>query len=100
MYLGLVYTVAGFLGPLDVALDTFAKKISAPASEIATLRSALSVDGWLAWFVAIYAGPVALLLRSPFPRRTNIAVWVSGSADNAVLGQFAGGRCGSGRPGG
>ena len=74
MYLGLAYTVAGFFAPVGVALDTFAAKISVPVSEIAILRAALTVAGGVAWFLATYAGPVVSLLRSPFSRRTNIAL--------------------------
>jgi len=77
MYLGLAYTVAGFFAPLGVAIDTFAANISAPASEVAVLRPALSVAGGVAWFLATYAGPVVSLRRSPFPRRTNITLGVA-----------------------
>lgn len=77
MYLGLAHTAAGFFGPLGVALDTFAANVSARASEVAILHSALSVAGGTAWFLATYAGPVVSLLRSPFPRRTNIALAVA-----------------------
>ena len=74
MYLGLAHTVAGFFAPLDVAIDTFAANISDRASQIAILRAALSVAGGVAWFLATYAGPVVSLLRSPFDRRTNMAL--------------------------
>jgi hypothetical protein len=77
MYLGLAHTVAGFFGPLGVAFDTFAANISARTSEVAILHSALSVAGGAAWFLATYAGPVVSLLRSPFDRRTNIALGVA-----------------------
>jgi len=74
MYLGLAHTVAGFFGPLGVALDTFAANVSARASEVAILHLALSVAGGVAWFLATYAGPVVSLMRSPFDRRINIAL--------------------------
>lgn len=77
MYLGLAHTVAGFFAPMGVAIDIFAAKISAPASQVAILRAALTVAGGVAWFLAIYAGPVVSLLRSPFDRRTNIALGVA-----------------------
>ena len=77
MYLGLAHTVTGFFGPLGVALDTFATNISARASEIAVLHAAMSVAGGVAWFLAIYAGPVVSLLRSPFTRRTNITLGIA-----------------------
>jgi len=77
MYLGLAYTVAGFFAPLGVTLDAFAAKISAPASQVGVLRAALTVAGGLAWFLATYVGPAVSLRRSPFPRRTNIALAVA-----------------------
>ena len=77
MYLGLAYTVAGFFAPMGVAIDTFAAKISAPASQVVILRAALTVAGGVAWFLATYAGPAVSLLRSPFGRRTNIALGVA-----------------------
>jgi hypothetical protein len=77
MYLGLAYTVAGFFAPMGVAIDTFAAKISARASAVAILRAAVSVTGGTAWFLATYAGPAVSLRRSPFPRRTNIALGVA-----------------------
>ncbi len=77
MYLGLAYTVAGFFAPVGVAIDSFATNISARASQIAILRSALSVSGGVAWFLATYAGPLVSLRRSPFDRRTNIALGVA-----------------------
>jgi len=76
MYLGLAHTVAGFFSPLGVAIDTIAANLSAGTSEVVVLRTALSVAGGAAWFLATYAGPAVSLLRSPFPRRTNIALAV------------------------
>ena len=40
-----------------------------PRSQRATV-----VAGGAAWFLATYAGPVVSLVRSPFDRRTNIAL--------------------------
>jgi hypothetical protein len=77
MYLGLAHTVAGFFAPLDVAIDTLAANISDGTSQLAILRAALSFAGGTAWFLATYAGPVVSLLRSPFDRRTNIALGVA-----------------------
>ena len=77
MYLGLAYRVAGFFAPLGVAIDSFGANISAGTSEVVVLRAALSVAGGAAWFLATYAGPVVSLLRSPFPRRTNISLGVA-----------------------
>mgnify|MGYP000659294473 FL=1 len=77
MYLGLAHTVAGFFAPLDVAIDTLAANISADTSEVTILRGALSIAGGAPWFLATYGGPVVSLLRSPFPRRTNIVLAVA-----------------------
>ena len=77
MYLGLAHTVAGFFGPLGVALDTFAANISARASQVAILHAVMSVAGGVAWFLATYGGPGVSLLRSPFDRRTNITLGVA-----------------------
>ena len=77
MYLGLAYTVAGFFAPVGVTIDSFAANISARASAVVILRAALTVAGGLAWFLATYVGPAVSLRRSPFPRRTNIALAVA-----------------------
>ena len=77
MYLGLAHTAAGFFGPLGVALDTFAANVSASTSEVAILHAAVSIAGGTAWFLATYAGPLVSLLRSPFDRRTNIALAIA-----------------------
>lgn len=77
MYLGLAHTVAGFFAPLGVTIDTLAANISAGTSQVAILHAALSVAGGAAWFLAVYGGPVVSLLRSPFNRRTNIALGVA-----------------------
>jgi hypothetical protein len=77
MYMGLAHTIAGFFGPAGVAFEAFAASIPAHASQMPILHSALSVAGGVAWFLATYAGPVVSLLRSPFPKRTNIALGVA-----------------------
>jgi hypothetical protein len=82
MYLALAHTVAGFFWPWKEALEILATKLPERASEISVLHAALFVGGGAAWFLAIYAGPAVSLLRSPFPRRTNIAI---GSAYLIVL---------------
>ena len=77
MYLGLAHTVAGFFAPLTVSIDIFSAKLPDQASEIAILHSASLVAGGAAWFFANYIGPVISLVRSPFDRRTNIALGVA-----------------------
>jgi hypothetical protein len=82
MYLALAHTVAGFFEPLTAAIEIFSAKLPDQASEIAILHTASLVAGGVAWFLATYAGPVISLVRSPFPRRTNI---VLGAAYLVVL---------------
>jgi hypothetical protein len=77
MYLALAHTVAGFFAPLETAIDLIAVKLPDQASEISFIHAASLVAGGVAWFLAIYAGPVVSLVRSPFPRRTNIALGVA-----------------------
>ena len=74
MYLALAHTVAGFFQPWNGALDIFAAKLPAQATQIATLDAAMVIAGGTAWFLAVYAGPVVALVRSPFQRHINIAL--------------------------
>jgi len=74
MYLALAHTVAGFFAPLTASIEIFSAKLPDRASEIAILHTASLAAGGVAWFLAIYAGPVISLVRSPFSRRTNIAL--------------------------
>ena len=82
MYLALAHTVAGFFAPMTTSIEIFSAKLPDQASEIAILHTASLVAGGVAWFLATYAGPVISLVRSPFPRRTNI---VLGAAYLVVL---------------
>jgi hypothetical protein len=77
MYLALAHTVAGFFAPLTTSIEIFSAKLPDQASEIAILHTASLVAGGVAWFLATYAGPVVSLVRSPFQRRTNIALGVA-----------------------
>jgi len=77
MYLGLAHTLAGFFPPLAEAIEIFSANLPAHVSEISILRTAALVAGGSAWFLAIYAGPVVSLARSPFQRRTNIALGIA-----------------------
>ncbi len=77
MYLALAHTVAGFFGPWNAALEIFAAKLPDQASEIATLHTAMVIAGGAGWFLATYAGPAVSLVRSPFQRRTNIALGIA-----------------------
>jgi hypothetical protein len=77
MYLALAHTVAGFFGPWIAALEILAAKLPSHASESAILYASMVIAGGAAWFLAAYAGPVVSLVRSPFPRRTNIALGIA-----------------------
>ena len=77
MYLALAHTVAGFFAPLETAIDLIAVKLPDQASEISFIHTASLVAGGVAWFLATYAGPIVSLVRSPFPRRTNIALGIA-----------------------
>ena len=77
MYLALAHTVAGFFQPWNAALVIFAEKLSNHEIEIAFLHAAMVIAGGAAWFLATYVGPVVSLVRSPFQRRTNIALGVA-----------------------
>ncbi len=77
MYLALAQTVAGFFAPLSTSIELFSAKLPDQASEIVILHSASLVAGGVAWFLATYAGPAISLVRSPFQRRTNIALGVA-----------------------
>jgi hypothetical protein len=82
MYLALAHTLAGFFGPLAMTIKIVADKLPDKASEIYILKSASIGAGGIAWFVAVYVGPMVSLVRSPFQRHTNIAL---GSAYLVVL---------------
>ena len=76
MYLGLAHTLAGFFAPLAVSIEIFFAKIHVTTPEMAILRTATLIAGGLAWILATYVGPAASLMRSPFPRRINIALGI------------------------
>jgi hypothetical protein len=77
MYLGLAYTATGFFAPLSKSIEILAAKLPAQAAEFALLHTAALAVGGAAWFLAVYAGPVVSLRRSPFPRRINVALGVA-----------------------
>jgi len=74
MYLALAHTLAGFFGPLAESIQIVAGKLPDKAAEIYILKSASIGAGGVAWFVAVYVGPLVSLVRSPFQRRANIAL--------------------------
>ena len=74
MYAGLAYSVAGFFGPVILAIDQIAMT---PGQEMAVLTSAgtgITIIGGVAWLSAMYVGPAISLLRSPFGRAPTISL--------------------------
>jgi hypothetical protein len=74
MYLALAHTLAGFFGPLATTIKIVAGNLPHKAAEIHILKSAAIGTGGAAWFLAVYVGPLVSLVRSPFHRRSNIAL--------------------------
>jgi hypothetical protein len=77
MYMAVAHTVAGFFAPLATIIATVAGEMPHKASEINILKSGAIVTGGGAWFLSKYVGPVVSMLRSPFHRRTNIALGIA-----------------------
>jgi hypothetical protein len=77
MYMAMAHTLAGFFGPLATSIKMVAGNLQDKATEINILQSATIAVGGGAWFLASYAGPLVSLLRSPFHRRTNIALGIA-----------------------
>ena len=74
MYLALAHTLSGFFGPLAESIDAVAGNLTDKASEFSILKAATIGAGGIGWFLAVYAGPLVSLLRSPFDRRINIVL--------------------------
>ena len=77
MYLGLAHTASGFFAPLGMAIAAFVAKLPNYATEIFILHGAVLLVGGMAWFFAIYVGPLVSLLRSPFSRPINITLGIA-----------------------
>jgi hypothetical protein len=77
MYLAVAHTLAGFFAPMAKTIEMVARNLPDKASEIYILQTASIVAGGGAWFLATYAGPLVSLMRSPFGRRTNIALGIA-----------------------
>ena len=77
MYMALAHMLAGFFAPLATAIETVAGELPDKASEMSVLQSGAIVSGGAAWFLANYIGPLVSLVRSPFQRRTNIALGIA-----------------------
>lgn len=93
MYLALAYTIAGFFQPLGEHIRNVAANLPGHPAQTLILQESVLVTGGVAWFLAIYLGPVVALIRSPFPRTTNLVLgsgyfflvlllsWVNSQAD-------------------
>jgi hypothetical protein len=77
MYLALAHTVAGFFEPLAKSIEIVAGQLPDKASELYIIKLAAIGAGGIGWFLAVYAGPLVSLLRSPFHRRINIALGIA-----------------------
>ena len=77
MYIGLACTIAGFFSPIGVSLDALEAHATAQSFHIIFVAESLILIGGISWFLAAYLGPVRALLKSPFPRTTNIYLAVA-----------------------
>lgn len=76
MYLALARTLSGFFAPLTGSMEIVAGQLPDHAAAIGTIKATAIVAGGVTWFAATYVGPLVALVRSPFPRRTNIALGI------------------------
>lgn len=76
MYLAVAYTVTGFFAPLIESLTLFGNNLPGQATQVLIFQKTLVYTGGVAWFMAIYGGPLVTLLRSPFSRRVNITLGI------------------------
>lgn len=74
MYLALAYTIAGFFEPLGEAIRNVTAHLPEQSAQTLILQKSVLMAGGLAWFLAMYCGPLVSLKRSPFPRVTNLAL--------------------------
>ncbi len=77
MYLGLAQSVSGFFGPIVQILNPVTLDVPRQMTELITVRMAIVIVGGGAWLFATYLGPAVSLLRSPFGRRTTVALGVA-----------------------
>ena len=55
----------------------FTANLPDQAAQAVILQKSVLVTAGIAWFLAMYVGPIASLLRSPFPERINITLGVA-----------------------
>ena len=74
MYAGLAHSVAGFFGPVVLAIDQIGLDSEQQMATLATAQTAVAIVGAAAWLAAMYVGPAVSLLRSPFGRPATLAL--------------------------
>ncbi len=77
MYVALAYTVTGFFAPLETSMRLFAANVPGQAAQSAILQKTVMSLAGIAWFLAMYVGPLASLWRSPFSRKATLAISVA-----------------------
>ena len=70
MYLALTQTVVGFFSSYERVLETLSMQTEAGQEALSVIRIGILVAGSIAWFLAIYVGPIVSLVRSPHGRIT------------------------------
>lgn len=74
MYLALASAITGFFMPLTEQFSFIAMQAPMQKSQLSMFRLAIVTLGSIAWFAAVYLGPIVSLLRSPFTKKTNISL--------------------------
>lgn len=64
MYLALAQTVVGFFSSYERVIETLSMPTVAEQEALSAIRIGISVFGSIAWFLAIYVGPIVSLVRS------------------------------------
>ncbi len=71
MYMALAYTVAGFFAPLGESIRSVGVNLPSKTAETMIVEKTILVTSGIAWFLAMYIGPLVSLLRSPFSKAAN-----------------------------
>lgn len=74
MYLALAQTVAGFFGPFLLTLGEVNLTQVDEARTFRDVRTVVAILGGTVWFAVQYVSPLVSLVRSPFNRRTTLAL--------------------------
>ena len=76
MYLALAYTIAGFFAPLAASIRNVAMNLPGHPAQTLVLQEAVLIAGGIAWFLAMYVGPLVSLMRSPFSLTINLSLGI------------------------